>query len=89
MTDVGSWDEYARLSGDTGARIYGTGGKTNTCFVDSDIPVALCGVEDLIVVVRSGKDGGPAAVLVSKKGETQRVKEIVEEIRTSGRTELL
>jgi len=88
-TDVGSWDEYARLTRRTGAEVYGTGGKTENCFVDSDIPVALCGVEDLIVVVRSGKDGGPAAVLVSKKGETQRVKEIVEKIKTSGRTELL
>jgi len=57
--------------------------------VNSDIPVALCGVEDLIVVVRSGKDGGAPAVLISKKGETQRVREIVEEIKASGRTELL
>ena len=85
-TDVGSWDEYARLAGNTGAEVYGTDAS---CFVDSDIPVALCGVEDLVVVVRSGRDGRPAAVLISKKGETQRVKEIVEEIKTAGRTELL
>ena len=57
--------------------------------MNSDIPVALCGVEDLIVVVRSGRDGGPAAVLVSKKGESQRVKEIVEEIKAAGTTGLL
>jgi mannose-1-phosphate guanylyltransferase len=61
----------------------------DSCFVDADIPVALCGVRDLIVVVRSGKDGSPPSVLVAKKGETQGVKEIVEQIKAAGRTELL
>ena len=88
-TDVGSWDEYARLAEKPESELYGTDGAAESCFVDSDIPVALCGVEDLIVVVRSGKDGRPPAILISKKGETQRVKEIVEKIKTSGRTELL
>ena len=85
--DVGSWDEYERLVGDTGSEVYQSGGKP--CFVDADIPVALCGVEDLIVVVRSGKDGTVPSVLIAKRGETQRVKEIVENIRAAGRTELL
>jgi mannose-1-phosphate guanylyltransferase/mannose-1-phosphate guanylyltransferase/mannose-6-phosphate isomerase len=77
--DVGSWDEYARLLGDTGCEVYSSG--VNSCFVDSDIPVALCGVEDLIVVVRSGKNGAIPSVLVAKKGETQRVREIVKQIK--------
>jgi mannose-1-phosphate guanylyltransferase/mannose-6-phosphate isomerase len=81
--DVGSWDEYARLLGDTGSEVYSTGG--NSCFVDSDIPVALCGVEDLIVVVRSGKDGAAPAVLIAQKGETQQVREIVEQIKNKER----
>ena len=85
-TDVGSWDEYSRLAIDTGSEVYG---KAESCFVDSDIPVALCGVEDLIVVVRSGKDGSPPAALISKKGKTQHVREIVEEIKAAGKTELL
>ncbi|MDR1901033.1 MAG: mannose-1-phosphate guanylyltransferase [Treponema sp.] len=59
------------------------------CFADSDIPLALCGVRDLIVVVRSGKDGSPPAVLIAKRGQTQRVRDIVEQIKTSGRTDLL
>ena len=88
-TDVGSWDEYAKLAEHPDAELYGTGGAPESCFVESDIPVALCGVEDLIVVVRSGKDGRPPAILISKKGETQRVREIVDKIKTSGRTELL
>ncbi|MDR1586181.1 MAG: mannose-1-phosphate guanylyltransferase [Treponema sp.] len=92
-TDVGDWEEYARLLGKTGAEVYsaGPGGKNqeSSCFVDSDIPVALAGVEDLIVVVRSGKDGGVPAVLVAKKGETRYVRDIVEQIKKAGRTDLL
>ena len=88
-TDVGSWDEYSKLAAETDAEVYGTEASKASCFVNSDIPVALCGVEDLIVVVRSGKDGGPAALLISRKGETQQVKEIVAEIKAAGRAELL
>jgi mannose-1-phosphate guanylyltransferase/mannose-1-phosphate guanylyltransferase/mannose-6-phosphate isomerase len=95
--DVGSWDEYARMlqaqmpknqtAADKEADIFRIASEST--FVDSDIPVALCGVEDLIVVVRSGRDGNPPAVLIVKKGETQKVKEIVEKIKTSGKTDLL
>ena len=85
-TDIGSWDEYARVVTQPGSEVYGDG---KSCYVDSDIPVALCGAEDLIVVVRSGRDGGPPAVLISKKGKTQQVREIVEEIRAAGKKDLL
>jgi mannose-1-phosphate guanylyltransferase/mannose-6-phosphate isomerase len=85
--DVGSWDEYVKLAGDTGAEVYSSG--SSGCFVDGDMPVALCGVKDLIITVRSGKDGSPPAVLVAKKGETQRLREIVEKIKAAGRTDLL
>jgi mannose-1-phosphate guanylyltransferase len=88
-TDIGNWDEYAKLLQDTGSEVYGSGGCFVDCFVDSDIPVALCGVENLIVRVRSGKDGGLPLVFIAQKGETQRVREIVEQIRAAGRTELL
>jgi mannose-1-phosphate guanylyltransferase/mannose-6-phosphate isomerase len=85
--DIGSWDEYVNMLGDTGSEVYSSGG--NSCFVDSDIPVALCGVEDLIVVVHSGKDTAVPAVLIAKKGETQKVREIVEKIKDAGKTQLL
>jgi mannose-1-phosphate guanylyltransferase/mannose-1-phosphate guanylyltransferase/mannose-6-phosphate isomerase len=93
--DVGSWDDYARLlssassisSDDTGANVYTTG--IDGCFVDSDIPVALAGVEDLIVVIRSGKDGSPAAALVTRKGKSQLVRDVVEKIKQSDRTDIL
>ncbi|MDR3247691.1 MAG: mannose-1-phosphate guanylyltransferase [Treponema sp.] len=85
--DIGNWDEYAKLLQSSASEVYSAG--TQNCFVDSDIPVALCGVEDLIVTIRSGKDGGPPLALIAKKGETQRVKEIVEHIKGAGRKELL
>ncbi|MDR2068905.1 MAG: mannose-1-phosphate guanylyltransferase [Spirochaetaceae bacterium] len=85
--DVGSWDEYATLAPAGTGEVYAS--DAAGCFVDADIPVALCGVKDLIVVVRSGKDGGPPSVLISQKGKTQGVREIVEKIRAAGRTELL
>jgi mannose-1-phosphate guanylyltransferase/mannose-1-phosphate guanylyltransferase/mannose-6-phosphate isomerase len=94
-TDVGSWDEYAVLMGtgagdmkhSEGTEVFQTGSKN--CFVDSDIPVALIGAEDLVVAVRAGKNGTDGAILISKRGETQKVREIVEQIKTKGRTELL
>jgi mannose-1-phosphate guanylyltransferase/mannose-1-phosphate guanylyltransferase/mannose-6-phosphate isomerase len=90
--DVGSWDEYAKLLGASRGEVYAVRVPLNgagSCFVDTDIPVALCGVEDLIVVVRSGKDGGIPSVLIAKKGETQGIKDIVEQIKAAKRTELL
>ncbi|MDR0997776.1 MAG: mannose-1-phosphate guanylyltransferase [Treponema sp.] len=85
--DIGNWDEYARLLGDTGSEVYSAGARD--CFVDSDIPVALAGVEGLIVSLRSGHDGSPPSLLITKKGESQRLREIVDQIKAAGRTELL
>jgi mannose-1-phosphate guanylyltransferase/mannose-6-phosphate isomerase len=85
--DVGSWDEYARLSDVSGQNVFSVGSAS--CFVDSAAPVALCGVDDLIVVVREGLNGGQPVVLIAKKGETQRVKELVELIKASGGQALL
>lgn len=93
-TDVGSWDEYAKIleqgkeAANSIPQSVFTAGSSN-CFVDSDIPVALCGVEDLIVVVRSGADGKTPSVLICKKGESQQVKTIVEQIKKANRGDLL
>jgi len=100
--DVGSWDDYARLlsagssagfsagssaDGYRSGDVFSTG--TNNCFIDSDIPVAIAGVDDLIVVIRSGKDGTPPTALITKKGKTQLVRDLVEKIKQSGRTDIL
>ncbi|MDR2608088.1 MAG: mannose-1-phosphate guanylyltransferase [Treponema sp.] len=82
--DVGNWDEYASLQEAqkaAGNEVFSVYSKN--CFVDSEIPVALAGVEDLIVVVRNG------ALLIVRKGKTQYVKDVVEEIKKAGRTDIL
>jgi len=84
--DIGNWEEYIKIC-ENKSPVFSVSGEN--CHVDSDIPVALAGVEDLIVVIRSGKDGGPAAALVTKKGQTQKVREIVEQIKKAGKTEIL
>ncbi len=97
--DIGSWDEMAKLLGEDSAEgaaagsaapagagsnteaVYSVDSKNN--FVLSDLPVALCGVEDLMVVVKNG------ALLIAKKGSGQLVKKAVEEIKADGRTDIL
>ena len=90
-SDVGSWDEYVKFLVESAelpeTEVYRVASE-NT-FVDSDIPVALVSAEDLIVVIRSGKDGGPQTALIAKKGETQKVQDIVRQINDAGRIELL
>ena len=79
--DVGSWDEVSRIYEGEGAEVYTEDAEGN--FVLSDMPVALCGVDDVIVVVKNG------AVLVCKKGESQKVKGIVNQLKEIDRKELL
>jgi mannose-1-phosphate guanylyltransferase/mannose-1-phosphate guanylyltransferase/mannose-6-phosphate isomerase len=85
--DIGNWEEYLKMRGSNGAQVFSV--SSESCFVDSDIPVALAGVEDLIVVIRSGKNGSPASALITKKGQTQKVRDIVEQIKKSGNTDIL
>jgi mannose-1-phosphate guanylyltransferase/mannose-6-phosphate isomerase len=85
--DIGSWDEYARLSAPRCENIFSAGSAS--CFVDSPVPVALCGVDNLIVIVREGTNGEKPVVLVARKGETQRIKEIVAQIKAGGDESLL
>jgi len=85
--DIGNWEEYVKICENSRSQVFSVSGET--CYVNSDIPVALVGVEDLIVVIRSGKDGSPATALITRKGQTQKVREIVEQIKKAGKTELL
>lgn len=71
--DVGSWDSLVHyLEPETGhAALVNSPGS----YVHSDIPVALCGVEDLVVVIRDGK------AFIARKGQTELVKNALEELR--------
>ena len=70
-SDVGSWDELARVA-DGDEPVAAAEARGNAVY--SDLPVALAGVEDLIVVVKNG------AVLVTRKGRTQLVRDTVQEL---------
>lgn len=91
--DVGSWDEAARLAqllpgtgtSDASAADASAGAsavlvESGNVFVDSDLPVAVCGVDDVHVVVKNGK------VLVCRRGRSQLVKLAVEKARSLGLT---
>lgn len=85
--DVGSWDEMAQLVDDQvvpappAPAVWAL--ESQGTYVYADQPVVLCGVEDLVVVVRDGR------VLVARRGAGQLVKEAVEAMRRDGREDLL
>ena len=86
-TDIGNWEEYVALRPAGTAAVFSA--ASTGCSVDSDIPVALAGVDDLIVVIRSGGDGSPAAALVTRKGMAHTVRDVVERIKAARRGDLL
>jgi len=69
--DIGSWDVIADIAPSSDVPVYSYDSKGN--FVYSDRPVALCGVENLLVVVANNR------VLICRKGRSQLVKEAAEE----------
>jgi len=85
--DIGNWEEYVKLGKNDESQVFSV--DSNACYVDSDIPVALAGVDDLIVVIRSGKDGSVPSALITRKGQTQKVRNITDNIKAAGRGELL
>lgn len=85
-SDVGSWDVVAELFGSElekrqAEHLITVEAEEN--FVLSDIPVALAGVKDLIVIVKNG------AVLVCKRGKSQLVKDVVQTLKDTERSDLL
>jgi mannose-1-phosphate guanylyltransferase len=86
-SDVGSWDAAAEMAAAdaAGNTLAGdvVGVDARGCFVRAGgRPVALVGVEDLIVV-----DAGDA-ILVCRKGRSQKVREVVAELARRGRGDL-
>lgn len=79
-SDVGSWDELARLQEeqvkiDSHANVFSYGATDNFVYSNQEKVVGLCGVDQLIVV------DTPDALLVTKRGESQNVKKLVESMR--------
>ena len=91
--DIGSWDEMAQLTDDGIVGVAGGNSykprdgrpkqpavqvESSNNYVYSEVPVMLCGVDDLNVVVKNGR------VLVSRRGQGQLVKQGVTELREQG-----
>ncbi|GAB6090194.1 mannose-1-phosphate guanylyltransferase [Spirochaeta dissipatitropha] len=83
--DVGSWDEVADIAPQLHDATWNPEGETPVIqiesansFVFADMPVALIGVSDLHVVQKNGM------LLISRKGDAQKVKNVVEELRKDG-----
>ncbi|AEE16937.1 mannose-1-phosphate guanylyltransferase [Treponema brennaborense] len=70
--DVGSWDAFEKFFTESPSKTAVISSKN--CFVYSDIPVALCGVDDLIIVIKNGN------ALVMKKGSSALVREAAQKI---------
>ncbi len=68
--DAGSWDVLAGLKASHKHPVYSCHSSGN--YVYADVPVALCGVDDLIVVAANNR------VLVCRKGMSQLVKDAAE-----------
>jgi mannose-1-phosphate guanylyltransferase len=99
--DVGSWDEIAALSErgvlDPKAALTlleedadnqkspapAVEVEASGNFVFSDLPVALAGVKGLIVVVKNGR------VLITRRGDSQLVKGVVERLETGRQDHIL
>jgi mannose-1-phosphate guanylyltransferase/mannose-1-phosphate guanylyltransferase/mannose-6-phosphate isomerase len=84
-SDAGSWDEIARLDDETGslksdsqAHIFTEDANDNFVFSIAPKVVGLLGVQDLIVV------DTPDALLVTKRGDSQKIKTLVENIKKAG-----
>ena len=77
-SDVGSWDEISRLAEESPeladqsrAEVFNVESTSNYCYSTKNKVIGLIGVQDLVVV------DTPDALVISKKGETQKVKELV------------
>jgi mannose-1-phosphate guanylyltransferase/mannose-1-phosphate guanylyltransferase/mannose-6-phosphate isomerase len=83
-SDVGSWDEVARIDRREGRQrgaVFRVGGGESFVFPYRDKVYGLVGVDDLLVVDTAD------ALLVARGGRSQEVKELVAEIAAAGRPE--
>ncbi len=79
--DIGTWDSFASLFKNNyeGNAIVGKVVQTNSsnCFVYTDTPVVLCGIENLIISIKNGK------VLIMKKGTSESIKDTTKKLKES------
>lgn len=73
--DIGSWDAFEKLFDHNVGKTVEIESKDN--FVYSDIPVALCGIEDVVVVIKNGR------ALIVKKGKSALVRDAVKQMKNA------
>ncbi|MEZ6126429.1 MAG: mannose-1-phosphate guanylyltransferase [Planctomycetaceae bacterium] len=87
--DVGSWQAVPRLNGQDGSGNTVDGSAalvgTTNCIIRTtgNHLIATLGVDDLIIVHT------PDATLVARRDQSERIKEVLDEIRKQGRTDCL
>lgn len=79
-SDVGSWDEVARVR-DSAAAVFERLSEGNFVYPLRDKVYGLVGVEGLIVVDTDD------ALLIARRGASEEVKELVDAMKTAGRRE--
>jgi len=77
-SDLGSWDEVARVRRSSDRAVEAAGASNNFVFGFRDRVYGLVDVEDLVVVDTAD------ALLIARRGTTQKVKELVEALRAKG-----
>lgn len=87
-SDVGSWDEMARLVEEPGgvhqqshAQVFNHNSDNNYVFSVGNKVVGLVDTTDLLVV------DTPDALLIARKGSSQKVKDLVDAMKEAGQTE--
>lgn len=81
-SDLGSWDEVARVRPSAPAIEVDAGDNgENFVFAHGDRVYALVGVDDLVIADTAD------ALLVARRGQTEKVKRVVDELAAAGRRE--
>jgi len=73
-SDIGSWDALVDLNGDFEGEKVEVSAKNNSIIGQKDKTYAFIGVEDLVLIDTED------ALVVSKKGETEKVKNVVDQL---------
>jgi mannose-1-phosphate guanylyltransferase/mannose-6-phosphate isomerase len=86
-SDIGSWDSVYEILGKNGNRNVKIGeildvNTKNSLIIGNKRLISTVGIKDLLIVETDD------AILISKRGETQKVKDIVKQLEMLGRKEI-
>lgn len=84
-SDLGSWDDFAKMmdalgTSNTAAKVVDVNSENNFVFSLKQKTIGMVGVSDLIVV------DTPDALLISKKGQSQQIKQLVDNLNNQKST---